>query len=92
MPDDTKINPPHPNAPEPAGKVQPGSELPRNEIVQLPTGYQKIYLKPLVPGVIAETHLVRNRQFEFSEAAGGCGKPISKIVEWNEEPGSASGS
>jgi hypothetical protein len=32
--------------------------------------------------------LVRNRIFGSAENAGGCGKPISKIVEWREEPGS----
>lgn len=91
MPDDKKTTQPHANAAKLTDTIQPNAELPREDIVHLPTGYQKIHLRPLVPKPILDILLVRNRVFGSGENAGGCGKPISKIVEWREEPGSTSG-
>jgi len=81
MPDDGKKTQPSTNGAKLTDTVQPPAELPRDDIVRLPTGYQTIHLRPLVPKPIADTHLVRNRMFESNLTAGGCGKPISKIVE-----------
>jgi hypothetical protein len=90
MPDDNKITPPHAGTDKPTDTIQPNAELPRKDVVHLPTGYQTIHLRPLVPKPIADTHLVGNQMFQSSEPAGGCGKPISKIVTVIEETGSAS--
>ena len=81
MPDDKKTTQPQANVTKLTDMYQPSTDLPRDDVVRLPTGYQKIYLRPLVPKPAADAHLVRNRIFESREAAGGCGKPISKIVE-----------
>ncbi len=81
MPNDRKITEPPANLTELPEANKPKAELPREDIMLLPTGYQKIDLRPLVPKSIAETVLVCNKVFGFKEPAGGCGKPISKIVE-----------
>lgn len=85
MPDDKKITQPHVNLTERTDAVQPNQELPQDGIVHLPTGYQHIHLRPLVPKPIADTHLVRNRIFGSSDTPIGCGKPISKIVDVSEQ-------
>lgn len=87
MPDDKKTQPPA-KVTKLTGTIQPNAELPRQDVLHLPTGYQKIHLRPLVPKAVMDILLVRNRIFGSAENAGGCGKPISKIVEWREEPGS----
>jgi hypothetical protein len=84
MPDDEKTTQVHVNLTERTDAIQPNQELPQDAIVHLPTGYQKIHLRPLVPKPIADTHLVRNRIFESSDTPRGCGKPISKIVDVSE--------
>jgi hypothetical protein len=81
MPDDKKTTQPHLNVTKLPDTIQPNAELPQEDTMHLPTGYQKIHLRALVPKAIAETHLVRNRTFASSEVAGRSGKPISKIVE-----------
>lgn len=86
MPDEKKTFQPHANATKRADTVPPNGELPREDTAHLPTGYQRIHIRPLVPKHILDTLLVRNRIFGSTENAGGCGKPISKIVEWREEP------
>ena len=91
MPDDKKTTQPPANVTKRTATVQPKDQLPREDTVHLPTGYQRIHVSPLVPKHIMDTLLVRNRIFGSAENAGGCGKPISKIVEWREEPGSTSG-
>lgn len=72
--------------------IQPDPELPREDTVHLPTGYQRIYYWPLVPKAVMDILLVRNRVFGSTQNASGAGKPISKIVEWREEPENTSGS
>jgi hypothetical protein len=89
MPDDKKTQP-NTNVPELTDAIQPKAELPRDEVMRLPTGYQKIHLRALMPKPIADALLVPNKMFGSRETARGCGKPISKIVEC-EEPGNASG-
>jgi hypothetical protein len=81
MPDDRGTTQPHANAAKPANTIQPNAELPREGVANLPTGYQRIHLRPLVTRPILDNHLVRNTMFGSSEPALGCGKPISKIVE-----------
>jgi|SwirhisoilCB1_FD_contig_121_47765_length_4167_multi_5_in_0_out_0_5 hypothetical protein len=84
MPDNKKTTQPPVNLTEPKDAIQPNQELPQDSIMHLPTGYQKIHLRPLVPKPIADTHLVRNRIFQSSDTPLGCGKPISKIIEVSE--------
>ncbi len=91
MPDDGKIIQPPANASNLTETIQPDAELPQDEIVRLPTGYQKIHLRPLLPKAVADTHLTRNNLFDSSLIIGGCGKPISKIVGSIDESESASG-
>ena len=91
MPDDKKTTPPRSSVTKRTETIQPNAELPREDTVYLPTGYQRIHIRRLVPKAILDTLLVRNRIFGSAENAGGCGKPISKIVEWREEPGNSSG-
>lgn len=91
MPDDKKTPQPQPNVTKPTDATQPNAELDAEDIVHLPTGYQKINLRPLVPKSVMDVLLVRNRIFGSTENAVGCGKPISKIVEWREDPGNTSG-
>ena len=81
MPDDEKITQPQADVTRLTDTIQPNAELPRDEIVRLPTGFQKIHLRPLLPKAVADTHLTRNNLFESSLILGGCGKPISKIFE-----------
>jgi len=81
MPDEKKTTQPHVDVTKPPDTIQPNADLPQEDLVHLPTGYQKIHLRTLVPKAIADTHLVRNRTFASSEVAGRSGKPISKIVE-----------
>lgn len=85
MPDDEKATQPHVNPTERTDAVPRNQELPQDAVAHLPTGYQKIHLRSLVPKRIADTHLVRNRVFESSDTPIGCGKPISKIVEVSEQ-------
>jgi hypothetical protein len=91
MPDDKKTKQPPANTSEPSSMIPPNAGLHQEEIVQLPAGYQKIHLRPLVPKAAMDVLLVRNNIFESTENAGGCGKPISKIVEWREDTGRTSG-
>lgn len=88
MPDDKKTTQPHANETKLTDTIQQNAELPREDTAHLPTGYQKIHIRPLVPKAIMDTLLVRNILFGSTENAGGCGKPISKIV--GEEPGNPS--
>lgn len=81
MPDDKKTTKSTADMAGLSDANKPRLELPREDILHLPTGYQKIDLRPLVPKPIAEAILVHNKVFGFKEPAGGCGKPISKIVE-----------
>ena len=89
MPDDRKTTQPSVNVPELTDTVRPKAELPRDDIMRLPMGYQKIYLRALMPKPIADALLIPNKIFGSTETARGCGKPISKIVEC-EEPGNTS--
>ena len=88
MPDDQKITQPHADLNK---QTQPDPELPREDTVHLPTGYQRIYIWPLVPKAALDVLLVRNNIFGSLENAGRAGKPISKIVEWREDPEDPSG-
>lgn len=91
MPDDKETPQPHANVTKRADTTQPAGELPRADTVHLPTGYQRIHIRPLVPKHIMDTLLVRNVIFGSTENAGGAGKPISKIVGVSEEPETTSG-
>lgn len=86
MPDDRNRIQQHANETKLTDTTRPKVELPQDDIMRLPLGYQKIYLRALMPRPIMDALLVRNITFGSSETAGGCGKPISKIV--SEEPGS----
>jgi hypothetical protein len=88
MPDDEETTQPHTNVTNLTDTIQPKAELSREDIMRLPMGYQKIFVHELMPKPIVDALLVRNTIFGSSETAGGCGKPISKIV--SEEPGSTS--
>lgn len=91
MPDDKKITQQHANMTKQTNAIRPNDELPRADTVHLPTGYQRVHIRPLLPKHIMDTLLVRNRIFGSTENAGGCGKPISKIVRVSEEPGDTTG-
>ena len=91
MPDEKKTTQPPANATKQPDMSQLDPEMPREDTVHLPTGLQKIHLRPLVPKTVMDVLLVRNNIFASTQNAGGAGKPISKIVEWREEPGSAPG-
>ena len=91
MPDDKKTTQLHANVTKRTETTQSSNELPREDTVHLPTGYQRIHIRPLVPKDIMDTLLVRNKIFGSTENAGGAGKPISKIFTVSEEPESTSG-
>jgi hypothetical protein len=56
-------------------------ELPGDQVLRLPMGYQKVLRKPLLPAHVSDKLILANQKFGSRAAARGSDKPISKIVE-----------